>query len=155
MRRSTATFLVSGSVLLALVVACTGGPSANSPQAIATRVAPTVIAAATSSALSPVQITAVSVEPADTTIMVKNGGASTVKLDDWTLLLGPSIQLTLPPISIDPGETKTLHVGAGKSTTSDIYLNSSAAGVAMTFAPGQRAVLVGPNDTVASVYQVV
>src|SRR5215467_4441511 len=141
MRRSTVPLLVSGGALFVLV-ACTGGPSANSPQAIATRVAPTVIAAATSSALSPVQITSVVVNPADTTVMIKNGGQSSVNLQEWTLLLGPSIQLTLPPINIDAGQTKTLHMGAGTSTPTDIYLNSSAAGIAMTFAPGQRAVLV-------------
>ena len=97
---------------------------------ITTRLAPTLIAAATSSALSPVQITSVRVEAADTTVAVKNNGTSTVNLQDWTLLLGPSIQLSLPPINIDPGQTKTLHMGAGTSTADQVYLNSSAAGIA-------------------------
>jgi len=128
--------------------------------AIATRLAPTlqviqqtVGPIATSVAQSPVHITALTVGDTDTTIVLQNSGSSQVTLDGWTLLLGANIPLSLPPITLAPGQTRTVHTAAGTNTDSDIYLNTaSAGGIATTFAPGQRAVLVGPNNEVASVF---
>ena len=132
----------------------------STAQAVATLIAPTLQAVqqtvgpiATSVARSPVQITDVRVVSADTSVDVHNSSNAAVNLEGWTLLLGRNIQLTLPPVTIDPNQTRTIHLGAGTDTASDVFLNSaSTGGVAITFAPGQRAVLVAPDDQVASVY---
>jgi hypothetical protein len=129
-------------------------------QAVATRLAPTLQAVqqtvgpiATSVALSTVHITAVNVTADDTTIVVQNSGGSQVNLQGWTLLLGPNIPLTLPSIALAPGQTRTLHVAMGTDTDNDVFLNVQSVGaIATTFAPGQRAVLVAPNDQVASIF---
>jgi competence protein ComEC len=132
----------------------------STAQAIATRIAPTLQVVqqtvgpiATSIARSTVQITSVNVDATDITIGVHNSASAPASLEGWTLLLGPNIALTLPPISLAPGQTRTLHLGAGTDTESDVYLNTgSVGGVSITFSPGQRAVLVAPGDQVASVF---
>jgi len=134
-------------------------PSATA-QAVATRLAPTLQVVqqtigpiATSVALSPVHITGVNVTADDTTVVLQNSGSSTVNLQGWSLLLGRNIALTLPPIMLSAGQTRTLHLAAGTTTDSDVFLNTpSVGGIAITFAPGQRAVLVQPDDQVASVF---
>ena len=134
-------------------------PSATA-QAVATRLAPTLQVVqqtigpiATSVAQSPVHITGVNVTADDTTVVLQNSGSSEVNLQGWSLLLGRNIALTLPPITLAAGQTRTLHLAAGTTTDSDVFLNTpSVGGVAITFAPGQRAVLVQPNDQVASVF---
>jgi hypothetical protein len=128
--------------------------------ALATQLAPTlqvlqqtVGPVATSVAQSTVHITGVSVASDDTTVVLQNSGSSPVSLQGWTLLLGANIPLTLPPIMLAPGQTRTLHTAAGTTTDSDVFLGvASVGGIAATFAPGQRAVLVGPNNQVASVF---
>ena len=134
-------------------------PSGNA-QAVATLLAPTLQVVqqtvgpiATSVAKSTVHITAVNVTPDDTTIVVQNSGSSEVNLQDWTLLLGPNIPLTLPPITLAPAQTRTLHVSSGTTTESDVFLAIPSVGaIATTFAPGQRAVLVTPDHQVASIF---
>jgi hypothetical protein len=129
-------------------------------QAVATRLAPTlqvlqqtVGPIATSVAKSTVHITALNVTPDDSTIVVQNSGTSEVNLQDWTLFLGPNIPLTLPSITLASGQTRTLHVASGTTTESDVFLAIPSVGaIATTFAPGQRAVLVQPDDQVASVF---
>jgi hypothetical protein len=104
-------------------------------------------------AKSTVHITAVTVTPDDSTIVVRNSGSSEVNLQDWTLFLGPNIPLTLPAITLAPGQTRTLHVASGTNTDSDFFLAIPSVGaIATTFAPGQRAVLVTPDDQVASIF---
>jgi hypothetical protein len=127
---------------------------------MATRVAPTVVviaqtatAVAVTVGSSPLQITDVRVSPDDTTITIQNMSASTVNVNGWTLLLGPNIQLELKPVDITAGTSRMFHVGPGTDTATDVYLGSSDAGVAMVFAPGQRAVLVAPGEQVASIYR--
>jgi hypothetical protein len=137
----------------------TSTPSATA-QAVATRLAPTLQVVqqtvgpiATSVAQSPVHITALNVTPDDSTVVVQNSGSSQVDLQGWTLLFGPNIPLTLPSITLAAGQTRTLHVTAGTDTESDVYLNVPSVGaIATTFAPGQRAVLVTPQDQIASIF---
>jgi hypothetical protein len=132
----------------------------STAQALATLIAPTlqivqqtVGPIATSVARSPVQITAVDVASDNTTVGVHNSSSAPVNLDGWTLFLGPNIAITLPPIDVAAGQSRNVHLAAGETTESDVYLGaSSVGGVAMTFAPGQRAVLVAPDDQVASVF---
>jgi len=89
----------------------------------------------------------------DTTIVLQNAGSSQVNLLGWSLLLGRNIALTLPDLPLAPGQTRTVHLAAGTNTDSEVFLNTpSIGGVAITFAPGQRAVLVQPDDQVASVF---
>jgi hypothetical protein len=134
-------------------------PSATA-QAVATRLAPTLQVVqqtigpiATSVALSPVHITGVNVTADDTTVVLQNSGSAELNLQGWSLLLGRNIALTLPPIRLAAGQTRTLHLANGTTTDTDVFLNTpSVGGVAITFAPGQRAVLVQPDDQVASVF---
>jgi len=134
-------------------------PSATA-QAVATRLAPTLQVVqqtigpiATSVARSPVHITAVNVGADDTTVVLQNAGSGEVNLEGWSLLLGRNIALTLPVIKLAAGQTRTVHLGSGTTTDTDVFLNTpSVGGVAITFAPGQRAVLVQPDDQVASVF---
>jgi hypothetical protein len=129
-------------------------------QAVATLMAPTlqvlqqtVGPVATSVAKSTVHITAVTITPDDSTIVVQNSGSTEVNLQGWTLFLGPNIPLTLPPITLAPGQTRTLHVASGTNTANDVFLAVPSVGaIATTFAPGQRAVLVTPDDQVASIF---
>jgi len=132
----------------------------STAQAVATRLAPTLQVVqqtigpiATSVARSPVHITGVNVTADDTTVVIQNSGTAEVNLQGWSLLLGRNIALTLPEIRLAPGQTRTVHLAAGTSTDSEVFLNTpSIGGVAITFAPGQRAVLVSPDDQVASVF---
>jgi hypothetical protein len=134
-------------------------PSATA-QSVATRLAPTLQVVqqtigpiATSIARSPVHITDVNVMADDTTIVLQNAGSAQVNLLGWSLLLGRNIALTLPDLTLAPGQTRTVHLAAGTNTDSEVFLNTpSVGGVAITFAPGQRAVLVQPDDQVASVF---
>ena len=134
--------------------------ASGTAQAVATRLAPTLQVVqqtvgpiATSIAQSPIHITALNVTASDTTVVLQNSGSSPISLQGWTLLLGPNIPLTLPPIMFAAGQTRTLHMAAGTTTDSDVYLNVPSVGaIATTFAPGQRAVLVMPDDQIASVF---
>lgn len=136
----------------------TATPSSTA-QAVATRLAPTLQVVqqtvgpiATSVAQAPVHIVSVSVMPDDTTVVVQNSSGSQVDLTGWTLMLGANIPLTLPSITLAPGQTQTLHMSAGTSTDTDIYLNLASVGaIATTFAPGQRVVLVTPENQIASI----
>lgn len=129
-------------------------------EAVATRVAPTLQAAqqtagpiATSVAQSPVHIMAMNVTPSDTTVVLQNSAGSQVDLQDWILLFGANIPVTLPSIALAPGQTRTLHLAGGTSTDSDVYLNIPSVGaISTTFAPGQRAVLVTPEQQIASIF---
>jgi hypothetical protein len=129
-------------------------------EAVATRLAPTIQALqltigpiATSVAQSPLHITGVNITASDSTVVVQNSGSSAVNLQGWTLFFGPNIPITLPPIMLAPGQTRTLHVAAGTTTDTDVYLNVPSVGaIATTMTPGQRVVLVDPNDQVAAVF---
>jgi hypothetical protein len=152
--------LSSAGVLLMLGACSTAAPQASSPQAIAPRVAPTIEVVArtvtvvsNSIALSPISITDVRVSAQDTTVDIRNTGRSSVNLERWTLLLGPNIALSLRPIELGPGQARKLHMSYGADTPQDVYLGGSSGGIALTFSPGQRAVLIGPEDQVASVYR--
>jgi hypothetical protein len=128
--------------------------------ALATRLAPTLQVVqqtvgpiATSVAQSTVHITALNVAASDTTIVIQNSSSSQVTLEGWTLLLGANIPLSLPPIALAPGQSRTIHTATGANTDSDVFLNTaSPGGIATTFAPGQRAVLVGSDNQVASIF---
>jgi hypothetical protein len=132
----------------------------STAQAVATHVAPTLQAVqqtvgpiATMVAQSPVHITSVDVTGDDTMVVLQNVSGSQVNLNGWSLLLGPNIDLTLPPVMLAPGQSRTLHVSAGTTTDSDVYLNTpSPGGVSITFAPGQRAVLIAPDEQIASIF---
>lgn len=126
----------------------------------ATRLAPTLQALqltvgpiATSVAKSTVHITGVSITPSDSTIVVQNSGSAPVTMQGWTLLMGPNIPITLPPIMFAPGQTRTLHVASGTTTESDVFLAIPSVGaIATTMTPGQRVVLVGPDDEVMAIF---
>src|SRR3954451_939820 len=99
----------------------------STAQALATQIAPTlqivqqtVGPIATSVARSPVQITSVDVAPADTTIGVHNSSGAPVNLAGWTLFLGPNIALALPPINLDAGQARSIHLAAGQNTENDV-----------------------------------
>ena len=134
--------------------------ASGTAQAVATRLAPTlqivqqtVGPIATSIAQSSVHITGLNVTASDTTVVLQNSGSSPVNLQGYTLLMGPNIPLTLPPIMLAAGQTRTLHMAAGTTTDSDVFLNVPSVGaIATTFAPGQRAVLVTPDDQIISIF---
>src|SRR6478735_2670933 len=96
-------------VVLGVITACSPQPPpANSPQAIATRVAPTIIAlsgtltvGAATVAASPILISDVNVSPSDTTVVLMNSSSSPVNMDGWLLFLGPSIQFPLSAFTVD------------------------------------------------------
>lgn len=151
--------VAAAATQIAAVQSGTATPSATA-QALATQLAPTLQAVqqtvgpiATSVARSPVHITAVNVTADDTTVALQNSGNAEVNLQGWTLFLGRNIQLTLPSMTLAPGQTRTVHIAAGPNSDTDVFLGTAGAGgIAITFAPGQRAVLVGPDDQVASVF---
>jgi hypothetical protein len=149
--------VVAGATTIAAVAKGEATLSATA-QAVATRVAPTVQVivqtlgpVATSVAASPVQITDVDIDPSNTTVAVRNSGSSAVNLEGWTLLMGPSIAITLRDIRLDPGQTRTLNLSSGTDTADNVFIDSSSGAVATTFSPGQRVALIGPNDQVMSI----
>jgi hypothetical protein len=155
---SAATIAAAASVVSAIQSgSATAGPTAI---AVATRLAPTIQVLqatvgpiATSLAQSTIHITGVNITPSDSTVVVQNSGSAPVNLQGWTLFFGPNIPITLPPIMLAPGQTRTLHVAAGTTTDSDVYLNVPSVGaIATTMTPGQRVVLVDPNDQVLAFF---
>ncbi len=108
---------------------------------------------ATSLAQSTLHITGVNITAADSTVVVQNSGSAPVNLQGWTMFFGPNIPITLPPIMLAPGQTRTLHVAAGTTTDSDVYLNVPSVGaIATTMTPGQRVVLVDPNEQILAFF---
>jgi hypothetical protein len=134
---------------------------APTAQAVATHVAPTVqavasqavAAAATSVAISPVQITSVMVDPTDTQIAIRNSGSNSVNLRNWTLLIGPTLALTLPEFELAANQTRTLHLAPGTTTDSDVYLGFGSGLVSHVLGPDDRVVLVSSREEVASIYR--
>src|SRR3954453_18418855 len=108
--RATPSLIVALGTLgvLAVITACsTPQPAANSPQAVATRVAPTIVAlsgtltvGAATVAASPILISDVNVSPSDTNVVLMNSSSSPVNMDGWLLFLGPSIQFPLSSFTI-------------------------------------------------------
>jgi len=133
---------------------------APTAQAVATHVAPTVQAAATAAsgaiatqvAASTVQVTGVNINSADTTVTIKNSGGSSENLRGWTLVMGPSLALSLSDVKVDAGQTVTVHLSPGTDTPTDVYVGMGSAVAAQTLSPGMRVVLVAPRDQIASVY---
>jgi hypothetical protein len=129
-------------------------------EAVATRLAPTIQVLqltvgpiATSLAQSTVHITGVTITASDSTVVVQNSGSAPISLQGWTMFFGPNIPITLPPIMLAAGQTRTLHVAAGTTTDSDVYLNVPSVGaIATTMTPGQRVVLVDPNDQIQAFF---
>lgn len=143
-------------------VQATATAVAPTVQAVATQVAPTVQAVATqavgavatSVAQSPVQVTAVTVSPDDTTVVVKNNGSSSVNLRGWTLVMGPVFAVALPDIDLGAGQTRTLHFAPGITTPTDVYLFVGSNLATASLVPGTHVVLVAPRNDIASVYSI-
>jgi hypothetical protein len=156
---SPPTIAAAASVVSAIQ---SGSATANPTQiAVATRFAPTIQVLqatvgpiATSLAQSTVHITGVNITPSDSTVVVQNSGSSPVSLQGWTMFFGPNIPITLPPIMLAAGQTRTIHVAAGTTTDSDVFLGVPSVGaIATTMTPGQRVVLVDSNDQVVAFFQ--
>jgi hypothetical protein len=135
---------------------------APTAQAAATHVAPTVQAAATqavttvgtSVALSPVHVTSVSVSQDDTSVVIQNTGSGSMNLAGWTLVMGPNFSMVLGDITINAGQTRTLHLSQGTDTPSDVYLGFGSSAARGSLQPGSRVVLIAPPDQVASIYSI-
>jgi hypothetical protein len=135
---------------------------APTAQAVATRVAPTVQAAATqvvaavgtSVANSPVHVTNVSVNDADTIVSIQNTGAAPTTLSGWTLAVGPNMSVQLTDITLKAGQTRQLHFSQGTDTDNDVYLGAGYNVAKASLQPGTRVVLIAPADQIASVYPI-
>jgi hypothetical protein len=134
---------------------------APTAQAVATQVAPTVqavstqavAAVGTSVAASTVQITNVVIDPDDTRVSIRNSGSNGVNLRDWTLIIGDVFVVTLPDLTLETNQTRTVHLAPGTDTVSDVYLGLGSGLVSATLGPAERVVLVSTRDGVASVYR--
>ena len=93
------------------------------------------------------------IDPSDTRIDVRNSGARNENLRNWTLVLGQTMAVTLGDIELNANQTRTLHLAAGTTTDSDVYLGLGSGLTAATFGPGERIVLVSPRDGIASIYR--
>ncbi len=144
---------------ISLIQSGSATPSGTAAAA-ATRLAPTIQVLqatvgpiATSLAQSTVHITGVNITASDSTVVVQNSGSAPINLQGWTLYFGPNIPITLQSIMLAPGQTRTLHVTAGTTTDSDVYLNVPSVGaISTTMTPGQRVVLVDPNDQILAFF---
>jgi hypothetical protein len=110
---------------------------------------------ATSTTASPVQITAATISPGDTTVTLRNSGTGPVNVSAWLLSTGNTTVL-LPVdqgLRIQPNAALTLHFASGTNSATDFYLGQVSPAVASTVKPGDRLVLVTLTGQVASVYQ--
>ena len=158
---AAATVIVAHTQIVPTAVAVQATVTAAAPtaQAVATRVAPTVQAASTSTvgalatsvALSPVQVGSVNVDSSDTTVLIYNSGPVSLKLDGYTLVMGP-YSMTLEEIELGAGQSVTLHFSDGITTQQDVYLGFGSNVLSNGLKPGMRVVLVAPGNEVASVY---
>jgi hypothetical protein len=133
-----------------------------------TQVAPTVAAAqtaiiatigppiASTTAESPVQITAVQISTADTTIVVTNTSAGQADINAWILLLGtfPLVLPVSPYLRIQPGKAVTLHLSRATDTATDVYLGQAPELLVNSLKPGTRIALINLRGQVASLYLV-
>ncbi len=62
----------------------------------------------------------------DEYIVLKNYGDSSTNLYNWSLRNNRNESYTMPDITMDPGDTITLHSGSGVNTPSDYYLGSNS-----------------------------
>jgi hypothetical protein len=125
--------------------------------ALSTQVAGTVQPAiATSVANSPVQISQVKVDPADTTISIHNTSQRQVSVGGWILFMGtfPFILPTNSNMRIDPGATVTLHFSRGTDTATDVYVGQAPTPLVNNLQNGATLALVDLSGQVASVYRI-
>jgi hypothetical protein len=129
-------------------------------QALATQVAPSVHAAATqtiqsvarSIGASPLQITGVTIDSRDTTVAIHNGATDAQSLKNYTLLMGSVFEVQLGDIPIRSGGSVTLHLSAGTSTPTDVYLGGGSDLAGHALDTGEHVVLLAPQNEVASIY---
>jgi hypothetical protein len=110
---------------------------------------------ATSTAASPIQITAASFSQGDSTVTLRNSGTGPVNVSAWLLLTG-NTTVILPVdqgLRIQPNAALILHFSSGTNTATDFYLGQVSPGIASTVKPGDRLTLVTLTGQVASVYQ--
>jgi hypothetical protein len=135
---------------------------APTAQSVATRVAPAVQAAATqiassvgtSVAVSPLHVINVTVDADDTTVAIQNGGSGSMTLGGWTLVMGPDFSMVLSDITINAGQTRTLHFSQGTDTANDAFMGFGSNAARLSLRPGTRVALVAPSDQIASIYSI-
>jgi len=68
-----------------------------------------------------------------------------VDLTGWQLQVGTASVALPGGMNVTPGQTVTLHTGSGTSTSSDVYLGSSAQSISANLKPGAQVVLQSPS----------
>jgi hypothetical protein len=120
------------------------------------------VAAATSIAASPVQITAVDVDsanPENTGITLHNSGTRPVDLSNWLLLIN-SYRARFPTtnyMTLAPNSDKIVHLSSSSTPVvgDNIYLGVSSVSAGMgLFTSGNQVLLLDNENKVASQYQV-
>jgi hypothetical protein len=125
-----------------------------------------VLAAATSIATSPVQISQARLDTVnfgDWSVTLSNVSQQPVDLSGWTLFVGDYLA-TFPTnqyMTVEPAKSKIIHlsgtsVGNNPAEGDNIYIGSSSirtGGPGVLTNNGQRVVLVNAQNQVASVYQ--
>lgn len=127
---------------LATQAASVAGTAVASPAAaataLATQAAPVATAAATVVAGAPLSIAGVRLDPADTTITLRNSGSSAVDLAGASLRVGDST-ISLPAgARVNPGSTVTIHTARGTGSATDVYLGDAGAQLVAAVRPGAR-----------------
>ena len=120
------------------------------------------VAAATSIAASPVQITAVDVDsahPENTGITLHNNGTRPVDLSNWLLLVN-SFRARFPAtdyMTLAPNSDKIVHLSSSSTPVvgDNLYLGVSSVSAGMgLFTSGNQIILLDNENKVASQYQV-
>jgi hypothetical protein len=131
----------------AAAVATKAGPTVA---AAATQIAPAATAvagtaapiAATAAASAPLRIVEVQANPTDPTVRVQNTSTSAIDLSGYAVRVGDARAELPASATVRPGETVTIHLGAGTSTATDIYLGQAAATLVTGFRSGAQVAIV-------------
>jgi competence protein ComEC len=124
--------------------------SAPTVQAVATQAAPAV---ATAAASSPVRILGAESNGTDSMISLQNASDTAVDLNGWVLQVGTA-SAHLPSLTIQPGQSVTLHSTSGTNTATDVYLGADASALAQQAKPGARVVLQNPSGAPTTAFTI-
>jgi hypothetical protein len=126
---------------------------------VATQVAPRVEALATRVAKStvpagapPIRIADVRFTPSDLAVVIHNEGDEAIELAGYQVRIGGHTLALDHAVALDPGESMTIHTGAGTDTETDVYLGENMATIASAFlADPSVALLDGDGAVIARV----
>ena len=139
----------------AAVVATQVAPTA---QAVATQVAPTVqavstqaaAAVGTASASAPVQIAAIHLNTADTTVEIRDTSSNPVDLTGWQLRAGSTTVPLTSGARVMPDQPLTVHTATGTNTSGNVYLGQDVQALSQAVKPGDALELVNPQGVTVS-----